>query len=567
MSSNVGGSAGDQGFQFQAKLIAFIAVHILAEARLTDLEQDIEGIPIAVAAETNGPGDDIRIEFAGPKHFIELQAKTGLHIDDRFDKTVEKIATGLRQDITSSVVLAVDPTATGRLRQKLPFDIRRLRQGREDTPHDRDLFNRVMQLLAAHAKDEEESRALARRLFIHTFDVEKADLQTALSLLRSCILLDEQQARAAWNLLVQAGHELISARGRYDATSFVRFIQSESDDTIHLRSSLLPVAKNGYRAWLSANTATFRIPEPAGVSLPITTAWAELHVLGRQDAAPQRDVEELLKHYHEWDQFASRADEDGYRAKDVAEIGYRVVITGGPGAGKSTLCRKLVHDLTDLEEVVMWIDLCAFASCIQSGININTALVDTSTDGFDAPFDVREALFAQVDCLIADRFDECGDSIVAVAQALQRWATAHPFTRVVITSRPIGYEIKYFPEWEHYDLMPLTKYQVQSSSVELIQALASDPTTVEQEVARFQEQLKENHIASLAARNPLLLGFLIQLSLDGESLAQQRAGLYEQILDRWRVSLPQDRIPRVPQLDVLLAWRSLELAGWLLLHS
>jgi hypothetical protein len=79
--SNVGGSAGDGGFQFQAKIIAFVAVHMLAEAALTGLEQDIEDIPIAVAAETNGPGDDIRIELTQPLHFIELQAKKGLRVD------------------------------------------------------------------------------------------------------------------------------------------------------------------------------------------------------------------------------------------------------------------------------------------------------------------------------------------------------------------------------------------------------------------------------------------------------------------------------------------------------
>ncbi len=325
--------------------------------------------------------------------------------------------------------------------------------------------------------------------------------------------------------------------------------------------------KSRYQTWLSERTATFSIPGPSGVLLPTETAWTELHVLTKQEAAPQQDIEELSRRYHEWERLASRADHDGYHAKDVAEIGHWVVIAGGPGAGKSTLCRKLAHDLTDLEEVVMWVHLRAVASRIQNGMDINSALIDVATDGFGDPFDVREAFLTQADCLIADGLDECGGLVDSIAEALQRWATAHPSTRIVITSRPIGYEIKYFPEWEHYDLMPLTQDQVQISSWKLIQALASDAGAVEKQAARFQEQLKHNHVASIAARNPLLLGFLIQLSLNGEDLAQQRAGLYEQILDLWRLSRPQGRIWQVPPLDGPLAWRALEVVGWLLFSS
>ena len=70
----------------------------------------------------------------------------------------------------------------------------------------------------------------------------------------------------------------------------------------------------------------------------------------------------------------------------VAEDSGRVVVT---------------HDLTDLDEVVMWISLPAFANRLQNGLNINTALIETATDGLDLPLDVRKALLAQADCLIA----------------------------------------------------------------------------------------------------------------------------------------------------------------------
>ena len=329
----------------------------------------------------------------------------------------------------------------------------------------------------------------------------------------------------------------------------------------------LLAAKSQYQAWILTNTATFSIPGPTGVLLPIETAWTKLHVVSEQDAAPQQDIEELLRRYHERELLAPRVEDNDYDAIDVAEIGWRLVVVGGPGAGKSTLCRKLAHDLTELDEVVLWISLPAFANRVHNGMNINTALIETATDGLDLPLKVREKILAQVDCLVADGLDECGDLVVAVAEDLQRWATAHPLTRVVITSRSIGYEVKYFPKWEHYYVMPLSQEQVRSASWLLIQALASNTTLAKEQIARFHEQLKYSHVATIAARNPLLLGFLVQLSLQGQSLAQERAGLYEQILNLWRKAHSQGRAWQIRSLDALHAWRTLEMLGWLFLSS
>lgn len=288
--NNVGGSAGDGGFQFQAKIIAFVSVHILAETAFAGLEQDMEGIPIAVSAETNGPGDDVRIELTQPASIIELQAKKGLRVDTRFDEAIDKIALGLVRDRTSNVILAVNPQTGSRIREKLPQDLHRLRQGRTDAPHDQELLNRVLQLFTNHVTSQNLAYELAKRLFVHTFDVEEAnsrDVQTALYILRSHVLLDKKQTQSAWDILVQAGHDLIEHRGRYEATDLVRLLQSR---TISLSGSLLLVVKNRYQTWLSENTATFTIPGPSGLSLPIDTAWTKLHVLSKQNRVTRLSI-------------------------------------------------------------------------------------------------------------------------------------------------------------------------------------------------------------------------------------------------------------------------------------
>ncbi len=169
--SNVGGSAGESGFDFQARLIALTSVYILAQRVFTALGRELEGIPTAVAAETNGPGDDIQIEFTDNGTPIEIQAKKGLRVDPRFSETLDKIASGLVQNPSLNVILAVDPKTSKRLQESLSHDLKRLRQGRTDVPRDLKLLNLALGIFKKYATSDEHARELLKHLFIVTFDI------------------------------------------------------------------------------------------------------------------------------------------------------------------------------------------------------------------------------------------------------------------------------------------------------------------------------------------------------------------------------------------------------------
>jgi hypothetical protein len=290
----------------------------------------------------------------------------------------------------------------------------------------------------------------------------------------------------------------------------------------------------------------------------------DLRVLPKQPDQAPHNLETQLATYHEWERLATR--DDTYRAADVAKIEHRVVIIGGPGAGKSTLCRKLAHDLTMLEEHVLWVRLSEVVSRIDTGMTIAEALVDAATNGFPISKHSRGILFKHVDCLIADGLDECGSHSLQIAEDVQQWASARPHTRVVITTRSTGYDPRFFSRWEHQELLPLSENQLERYAYLIIAALIGDPSALEKELKRFQAHLQQNRVASLASRNPLLLGFLVQLSLAGTHLATNRAGLYEQIIDLWYMALLRDRNTKITDLDSWSVQRSFEIIGWLLLQ-
>jgi hypothetical protein len=125
------GSGGSGGYEYQHNAIGYVAAHILAGKALDwDIETGAQDIPIAVAAETNGPGDDLCITLQNDI-VIELQAKHGLAKDKLFDPLL-KLVKGLHKNPAMHGVLLTDSSASLTIRNDLRKDLVRLGQKRYD---------------------------------------------------------------------------------------------------------------------------------------------------------------------------------------------------------------------------------------------------------------------------------------------------------------------------------------------------------------------------------------------------------------------------------------------------
>lgn len=323
-----------------------------------------------------------------------------------------------------------------------------------------------------------------------------------------------------------------------------------------------------YNCWLEESTATFPVPG-LGVALPIETAWIRLGARRdrERDETPRpTTIEEWIARYHEWERLAERADDtdDTFDAEHLVDLARRVVVVAGSGAGKSTLLKRVAHHLSGAGHRVLRVRLPLVAAVLRETGDIDRALLRVAVAGSGiSEADARHAL-DHPDYLLADGLDECDPDRALVASALTTWAAGHPETGVVAATRPVGYDPGAFPGWEHAELLPLNKEDIRRYARQLISARLVGDAAVARPMASFERQLEHNRAASLAARNPLLLGFLVDLCVDDVDLGHSRAALYDHILERaYRRPLHDREAP--PPVSHPVARFVLGAAGWYLI--
>lgn len=551
-----GGSAAERGLDFQARVSAIVMVHLLTEQPIGWLEGVLDDTPLELHAETGGPGDDVSFSVKDGKH-VELQAKRGLQRGDNLWDALMDLSRGISDGTIAAGVLAVCPNSSGTIREALAEDIIRLGAGRTDGL--REIGQAWATLLLASSLDATLVCRHLRIVVVSAVDGNREAEAMAAERLGRIV----QNQALAWRALVDYGRRLIRRRERsapediYRSLSLAKIALKTTEAETRLQLSA------AIRQWLHRTHASMTI---LGVHSKVSfeACWLELDAQAMDDTSTeQEDLDKALRRYHEYG-YRRRNGHQSFDSQTIARFVRKCVVVGGPGMGKSTLLKKLALDYSDDGFLTLLVRLPQVIALIaREGRRFEESLMDValSGSGLRAPLVSLDGAV-----ILCDALDECGSQQPLVTASLHAFSMAHPNTRVVVTSRPIGYRPGELAGWRHYELQPLDDTAAEKAVTKVLNAIPFADTTLrsralEQAVA----QLGAKTIKGAAARSPLMITLVAALSVKGIEPGLGKGGLYRKLfllLQEHPPSRLTDRPPSEPERN-----RFLEMLGWCLLSQ
>jgi hypothetical protein len=556
-----GGSATAGGVNFQAAATAIAAICMARGVPLDWLSGLTSDIPVSIAAESKGPGDDLRVTLIGGE-IVEAQMKRGLRAGVDLWTPLMKLSKAIQQGFIQYGVLVVSNESSGTIRNDLARDIIRMGDGRSD-----DLRDLAEEFAAKLSSEGLDTQFVCSRLRIVTYHVDPGNNASVLvakaELANLCKV--QSQVTNAWDAIYCDSAGLMQYRGQRAASAVLNVLRS-ANIALRMDSTSPATIIAKLADWVHGANDTFSV---FGVSkgIPIDTGWIPISVViqGTESKAP-KGLEEALEFYHNWNKREFSRD-GGLVPETIGRFYRRCVVVAGPGMGKSTLVKKLARTYSQQSAPVLKVSLPRIATAMrEQGLGFAEALFRQGLDG--SGLSVQAVIDAGISNWVAlcDGLDECGQYQEEIAQGVLDFTTGHPDSTIVVATRPIGYTTNLLEPWRHYEVLPLAADEERYHLSTMLESIYPDDVDKQGSVLSFAlAEITKSKTNKTVTRSPLLLGLTLSLAVRGQPFGTSKEQLYKKIFDIID-EIPNSRNPKVPpQKPTLL--RFLYILGWVLVRS
>lgn len=556
-----GGPTAAGGYNYQAAVTAIALVYLGRGAPLGWLGDLTHHALRSVAAETGGPGDDLRLDLASGER-VEIQIKKGMRAGPDATQALVRLARGLAQGDIAFGLLAICPHSSRSLRQTAASDLVRL--GEDGTAS---LGTVVESLRAALGLTDPELQAVARRLRIVTvsaLDDAPADIAAAKAELAH-LCAHGSDVQAAWDTLCRDAARMIATRGR----------RSVSDVARRLQGAGVPLSKGSAAGaasivahlceWAAHTNDSFYI---LGVrqALSIDTAWRPLSLNAKPEGTETpKEPAAALELYHSWGRQTPSNQETDTDPDTLGQFFRHCVVVAGPGMGKSTLLRRLARRYAQSGRPVLRFSARDAAAAMREGKTFEAAAFELGLDGSGLSPSALAALAIEDWVFLCDGLDETGVDQDRVAEKLVALRAGRPGSRIIATTRPIGYQTARLKDWRHYDIIASEDSRNGRNLRHLLSCLGATTTVLDDEDEFLEGPLGGTALRKMVSTSPLMLGIAAALIASGEEVGQTRIELFRAVFRRAQAEPPPRAGPPPMGPDVLDA--VLDRLGIVLLDS
>ena len=526
-----GGAAGAGGFNFQAAITAIAYVHSLRGTPVQWAEGLTASPPVGVLSETGGPGDDISLELVDGST-VEVQVKKGLRTTKAFWSVIDSLSEGIHSRINSDRctygILIVCPSSSNTIRQDFANAIRKIGEKNCNDPSDQ------QSALTEHLRQKGYDPAkICERLRIQTVAAlsDHGDAIAAARAELGHICADTSQIMSAWSVLYKNASEAIEKKGRRTISSLVTVLRS-SNISIKSDDKDSPAAiSQALLKWIDSTTEQFDV---LGIDKPLSTdtAWLQLQASVGYDSIKQGfSIEDALHAYHALSEKSANKDENIIDAKTIGTFRKHCVVVGGPGSGKSLLLQVLAREFGKDDFVSLRVKLRDLAKRIETtGCTVEEGLLSLGLGGSGiSPEQLRSTGFSEL-VFLCDGLDECDNYKSVIASGLKDIAASSPSSRIIVTTRPIGYDISELRHWRHYEIRPLNPDKAADQLETLCRGMLGTISDSEDQLrADIDTYMKASGARKFISKSPLLLAFAAALILKRKKLGESKIDLYTRI--------------------------------------